>query len=174
MNFLPLEWMIRVVGGCTVVERKVELTTEWINKTQEFIDRAFSGPPNEGVKYPCSKCRNTLRQDKRTLTLHIWKFSFMTSYEVWTHHGEIVHQRTTSVAEEEEDRSGDDRMDEMLDAIRPELEINHEDPPTPEVQKFFDMLRASEEPLHEHTTVSILAFVTRIRSIKSKLVFSNK
>jgi hypothetical protein len=34
-------------------------------------------------------------------------------------------------------------MDEMLDAIRPELETNREDPPTPEVQKFFDMLRAS-------------------------------
>jgi hypothetical protein len=52
------------------------------------------------------------------------------------------------VAKEDEDRSGDDRMDEMLDAIRPELETNSEDPPTPEVQKFFDILRASEEPLH--------------------------
>jgi hypothetical protein len=48
-----------------------------------------------------------------------------------------------------------DRMDEMLDAIRPELETNYEDPPIPEVQKFFDMLRASEEPLHEYTAVSI-------------------
>jgi hypothetical protein len=42
------------------------------------------------------------------------------------------------------------------------------------VQKFFDMLRASEELLHEHTIVSILAFVTRIMSIKSKFSFSNK
>jgi hypothetical protein len=68
----------------------------------------------------------------------------------------------------------DDRMDEMLDAIRPELETNREDPPTPEVQKFFEMLRASEEPLHEHLTVGVLAFVTRITSIKSKFTFSNK
>jgi hypothetical protein len=37
------------------------------------------------------------------------------------------------VAEEEDDRSGDDRMDGMLDAIQPELETNSEDPPTPEV-----------------------------------------
>jgi hypothetical protein len=36
---------------------------------------------------------------------------------VWTHHGESVHQRTASVAEEEDYRSGDDRMTEMLDAI---------------------------------------------------------
>jgi hypothetical protein len=78
------------------------------------------------------------------------------------------------MAEDEDDRSGDDRMDEMLDAIWPELETNHEDPPTLEVQKFFAMLRASEERLHEHTTVSILAFVTRIMSIKSMFPFSNK
>jgi hypothetical protein len=98
----------------------------------------------------------------------------MSGYDVWTHHGETIHQRTASVAEDEDNRSGDDRMNEMLDAIRPELETNHEDPPTSEVQKFFDMLRASEEALHEHTIVSILAFVTHITSIKSKFALSNK
>jgi hypothetical protein len=41
-------------------------TTEWMNKTQKFIDYAFSGPPDEGVKCPCSRYRNTLREDKRT------------------------------------------------------------------------------------------------------------
>jgi hypothetical protein len=109
-----------------------------------------------------------------TLTMHLCMFGFMPGYDVWTHHGKTIHQRTTSVVENEDDRSGDDRMDEMIDAIWPELKTNHEDPPTPEVQKFFDMLKASEEPLHEHTTVSILAFVTHITSIKSKFTFSNK
>jgi hypothetical protein len=98
----------------------------------------------------------------------------MPGYDVWMHHGETIHQRTASEVEDEDDRSGDDRMDEMLDAIRPELETIREDPPTLEVQKFFDMLRASEEPLHKHTIVSVLAFVTRIMSIKSKFTFSNK
>jgi hypothetical protein len=149
-------------------------TMKLMNKTREFIDRAFSGPPDEGVKCPCSRCRNTLHEDKRTLTLHLCKFGFMPGYEVWMHHDETVHQRTASVDEEEDDRSGDDRMDEMLDAIWPELEAHPEDPPTPEVQKFFDILRASEEPLHEHMTVSVLAFVTHLMSIKSKFTFSNK
>jgi hypothetical protein len=49
----------------------------------------------------------------------------MPGYGVYMHHGEIVHQITASVAEEEDDRSGDDRMDEMLDAIWLELETNH-------------------------------------------------
>jgi hypothetical protein len=78
------------------------------------------------------------------------------------------------VAEYEDDKSDDDMMDDMLDAKRPELETTRDDPTTPEVQKFFDMLRASEELLHEHTIISILAFVTRITSIKSKITFSNK
>jgi hypothetical protein len=78
------------------------------------------------------------------------------------------------VAEEEDDRSSDDRMAEMLDAIRLELETNSEDPPTLEVQKFFNMLRASEESLHEHTIVTVLAFVTHLTVIKSKFAFSNK
>ena len=86
-------------------------------KTQEFIDRAFSLPNNHGVKCPCSKCRNSVCEDKTTLALHLCKFGFMPGYEMWTHHGESVRQ-TASVAEED-DRTGDDRMDEMLDTIRP-------------------------------------------------------
>jgi hypothetical protein len=108
------------------------------------------------------------------LTLHLCKFGFMPGYEVWTHHGETVHQKTASMTKEEDDTSGDDRMDEMLDAIWLELETNHEDPPTPDVQKFFDMLSTSEEPLHGHTIISILAFVTRLTTIKLKFAFSNK
>jgi hypothetical protein len=98
--------------------------------------------------------------------MDLCKFGFISGYDVWTHHGETIHRRTASVAEDEDDRSGD--------ALRPELETNNEDPPIPEVQKFFDMLRASEELLHEHTTVSVLAFITHITSIKSKFAFSNK
>jgi hypothetical protein len=41
-------------------------------------------------------------------------------------------------------------------------------------KSFFDMLKALEESLHEHTIINVLAFVTRITSIKSKFAFSNK
>jgi hypothetical protein len=65
-------------------------------------------------------------------------------------------------------------MNEMLNAIRSELETNSKDPPISEVQKFFDMLRDLEELLHEHTTISVLTFVTHLTAIKSKFAFSNK
>jgi hypothetical protein len=96
----------------------------------------------------------------------------MPGYEMWTHHDESVHE-TVSVVEEDDDRRCDDRMDEMFDAIQPELETNHEDPPTPKVQKFFDILRASQESLQDHTTVRVLDFVTRLMAIKSKFTFQN-
>ena len=91
-------------------------------------------------------------------------------------HGEEV-QQSEGVQQnepvEEDDVTDEDRMDEMIDAICPEFEADSEDPPTREVQKFFDLLKASEEPLHEHTIVYVLAFVIRLIAIKSKFAFSN-
>jgi hypothetical protein len=39
-------------------------------------------------------------------------------------------------------------MDGILEAIQTEVT---DDPPTVEVEAFFRLLKASEEPLHEHT-----------------------
>jgi hypothetical protein len=77
----------------------------------------------------------------------------MPDYEVLVHHDESVHQ-IASVAEDD-DSTSVNWMDEMFDAIWPEFRTNPENPPTSDVQKFFDILIASEESLYEHTTVSI-------------------
>jgi hypothetical protein len=71
----------------------------------------------------------------------------------------------------------------MLDDVRHELlpvdpenpgqPTDYEDSPTPAVQKFFELLKAIEEPLHQHTKVTVLVFVTRLMAIKSKFAFSN-
>jgi hypothetical protein len=87
-----------------------------MNKTLKFINHAFSLSNNRGVKCPCSRCRNIICEDKRTLTLNLCKVGFIPGYEVWMHHDESVHQ-TTSIAKED-DRTDDNRMDEMLDAIQ--------------------------------------------------------
>jgi hypothetical protein len=63
-----------------------------------------------------------------------------------------------------------DRMDEMLESIQAEVA---EDPPTVKVEAFFKLLEASEEPLHEHIEVTLLAFITRLVAIQSKYFFSN-
>jgi hypothetical protein len=88
---------------------------------------------------------------------------------VWTFHGE---SGTRVIAEDEHDCDvGDvDRMDEMLKAIQVEVT---EDPPIVEVEAFFKLLKTSEDSLHDHTEVTLLAFITRMMAIKSKYLFSN-
>jgi hypothetical protein len=95
-------------------------------------------------------------EEKRTIAIHLCKNGFVLDYEVSTFHGE---SGTRVIAEDEHDCDvGDvDRMDEMLEAIQAEV---IEDPPTAEVEAFFKLLKALEEPLHEHTEVTLLAFIT--------------
>jgi hypothetical protein len=143
-------------------------TYEWMGKATTFLDCAFLW--TQIVWCPCSLYQN-LRclKDKRTVDIHLCKNGFVPSYEVWTFHGE---SGTRVVAEDEHnyDMGDVDRMDEMLEAIQAEVT---EDCPTTEVEAFFKLLKASKEPLHKHTEVTLLAFITRLMTIKSKYLFSN-
>jgi hypothetical protein len=69
----------------------------------------------------------------------------------------------------------DDVRDELLpeDSENPPRPPDSEDPPTPKVLKFFELLKASKEPLHKHPKAIILVFVTWLMAINSKLAFSN-
>jgi hypothetical protein len=100
------------------------------------------------------------------------EFGFTPRYETWIFHGEKAAPVEREV-EADDGYAGVDRMDEMLEAIRLAVELNSEDPPTKEFEDFFKLLQAVEDPLHEHTNVSILAFVTRLVAIKLKYFFSN-
>jgi hypothetical protein len=143
-------------------------TDEWMDKAITFLDRAFSW--TKIVRCPCSWCQNSwCLEDKRTIVKHLCKNGFVPGYEVWAFHGE---SGTRVIAEDEHDCDmGDiDRMDEMLEAIQAEVIV---DPPTAEVDMFFKLLKALEEPLHEHTEVTLLAFITQLVAINSKYFFSN-
>jgi hypothetical protein len=94
----------------------------------------------------------------------------MLGYEVWVHHGKEVPENEPVV---ENNVIDEDRIDEMFNAICLKFKIDFAYPSTPVVQKFFELLKTSEEALHEHTTMFVLSFVTRLMAIKSKFVFSN-
>jgi hypothetical protein len=146
-------------------------TDEWWEKIGDFIERALSLMTTVKIRCPCVKCQNVRCFDKVILTKHLVKNGFTTDYETWVFHGE----KYTAVKAEEyaNDRADADRMDEMLEATWPEFDLDTEDPPTPEVEEFFRLLKASEELLHEHMKVTVLAFVTRLMAIRSKFFFSN-
>jgi hypothetical protein len=91
-------------------------------------------------------------------------------YKMWTFHGE---SGTRVVAEDEHgcDMGNIDRMDKMLETIQ--AEITKDPPTTEEVEAFFKLLKASEQPRHKHTEVILLAFITQLVDIKSKYFFFN-
>jgi hypothetical protein len=140
-------------------------TDEWMDKTTTFLDCAFL--LSKIAQCPCRRCQNTrCLEDKTTIAIHMCKNGFVPGYEndVWKFHSE---SGTRVLAE---DQQNYDMMDVMLEAIQAEVT---EDPPTTEVQAFFKLLKASEDPLHEHTEVTLLAFITWLMAIKSKYFLSN-
>jgi hypothetical protein len=145
-------------------------TDEWWEKTSDFIERAFSLVTAEKIRCPCVKCQNARCFNNVILIKHLVQNGFTADYETWVFHGE----KYTTVAAEESvnDRTGVG-MDELLEAIWPKFNLDTEDPYTSEVNEFFRLLKVSEEPLHEHTKVTVLDFVTRLMAIKSKFFFSN-
>jgi hypothetical protein len=60
----------------------------------------------------------------------------MPGYEVWEYHGEVVPNPNVE-EDENNDWAGGDVMHEMLDSLRPELNLSSKDPTTPEVSRFF-------------------------------------
>jgi hypothetical protein len=141
---------------------------EWMTKATTFLDRVFSR--TKMVQCPCSGYQNMrCLADKKMMAIDLCKYDFTPGYGVWTFHGE---KATQTIEEEEQDFSiiGVDRMDEMYEDIQIEIP---EDPPTAEVEAFFKLLKASEEPLHEHIEVALLSFITRLMTMKSKYFFSN-
>jgi hypothetical protein len=164
-------------------KKRGALSSEWVAKTDAFLDHAFArSETGTDVRCPCSKCRNIYFLDRRTMSIDFCKNGYMLGYEVWVHHGEDPTPHIVSEVQSHEEGNYD-RMEEMLnnvchellpvDSKNPGQPTDYEDPLTHEVQKFFDLLKAAEEPLHEHTKVTVLVFVTRLMSIKSKFAFSN-
>ena len=145
---------------------------EWFTKTKNFIEHAFSLTRIGKVKCPCKVHGNCVVLDKERVSLDLCQFGFMPGYEVWEHHGETVSVLDSDDGDNNNYQDSD-AMHEMLDALRPELNLDSEDPPTSDVDRFFNLLKACEEPLHEHTEVSVLSFVTRLMAIKSNFFFSN-
>jgi hypothetical protein len=122
------------------------------------VDHIFSLSLTGTVRCPYRRHENSIFLNKERVSLDLCQFGFMLGYKVWEHHGEVVPNR--NVGEEvNNDWGGDDAMHEMLDSLRPELNLSSEDPATPEVSRFFKLLKDSEEPLHEHTILKLLGDV---------------
>jgi hypothetical protein len=66
---------------------------------------------------------NRIFLNKERVSLDLCRFGFMPRYEVWEHHGEVVPKQNVE-EEENNDWTSDDVMHEMLDSLRPKLNLS--------------------------------------------------
>ena len=96
-----------------------DVTTEWIRKTDDFVERAY-GEAAKGaslVPCPCSKCDNRKRKPKKAMVEHIWKNGFTPDYTRWIFHGEAHRTREEVVRQRVEDYDADAGVADMVDDV---------------------------------------------------------
>ncbi|XP_037441463.1 uncharacterized protein LOC119309594 [Triticum dicoccoides] len=94
------------------------ITPEWVEKTTEFVERAFHGVPPErqdvGMLCPCARCRNRNRRPrtKYAMQLDLGRNGFMPGYTVWVHHGEGHNPQPPNPSD---DHPGEENLDGKKD-----------------------------------------------------------
>ena len=93
-----------------------QVTNEWIDKTDAFLEWAFGVAAKGASKIccPCSKCANRKRQTKKVMGEHLWKNGFTTDYTQWVYHGEADRIREEVVRPRVEDYDVDAGVADML------------------------------------------------------------
>jgi hypothetical protein len=81
----------------------------------------------------------------------------------------------TPTADESNESTAEDRMDNMIADIGTEYDIGSGDPNPPlEEWIFYKFLATSDEKVHDDTNLTILQVVTRLMAMKSTYNFSNQ
>ncbi|KAK1425577.1 hypothetical protein QVD17_20931 [Tagetes erecta] len=141
------------------------LNSEFCDNVDMFLDFAFSneavvdtrlnihGETIREIKCPCYKCQNISYRDRATVQEHLYKEGFMLRYEKWSEHGEdsICDVGQSSTAKE-----NDDNNDSYKRMVLDNMQSHGYTPNTlkghvsnPEAKRFYDILKAVDEPLWE-------------------------
>ena len=164
------EWMYTGRRG------RNDVTTEWIRKTDDFVERAY-GEAAKGaslVPCPCSKCDNRKRKPKKAMVEHIWKNGFTPDYTRWIFHGEAHRTREEVLRQRVEDYDADAGVADMLNDYQEAQYTGGcmDDEPEPTAKAFYDMFDAAQKPLHGQTKVSQLDAIGRVMAFKSQYSMS--
>lgn len=157
-----------------------DFSPHFLQGLESFIDFACSKPAfmdGENIRCPCRKCKNRYFRDVGTVRTHVKKNGFDFNYHLWVFQGERrvsevdqpVLGGVRSLNQYREmvfdaggssyrmNYDGDDRMDDV------------EEPPNPEAQRFYDMLKAADNELWPGCTKhSQLSVVARLINMKSE------
>jgi hypothetical protein len=151
------------------------LTAEWIEKTEEFIERAIALVSGAIATWcPCSRCANRRRQPKDVIATHLSKNGFTADYTRWIYHGEADRMREEVMRPRVKDVDADGRVGDMLNDFHEAhfSEEGGEEEPEATAMAYYDMLSSAQKPLHGHTKVSQLDGIGRVMALKAQFSMS--
>ena len=92
-----------------------EKTDEWVEKTEEFLERAFRKAKGANNTWcPCDRCNNTRQQTKETMIKHLYNNGFTPNYTRWIWHGEKGHGMNEVVRQHIDVYNADARVGDMI------------------------------------------------------------
>jgi len=160
------EWMY------TGYRSQSDFSTEWGQKTEAFLDRAFGRGANRAhlMKCPCSMCANRKWQKKDNMGIHLQKHGFMPDYTRWIHHGEAHRMREEVVRPRLEHVDDDGGVADMLDDYQQaQIPDGRAEETEASAKAFYDMMSSAQKPLHDRTTVCQLDAIGRVMGFKAEI-----
>ncbi|XP_021716595.1 uncharacterized protein LOC110684442 [Chenopodium quinoa] len=154
-------------------ERKVGpyVNPEFVKGFDEFMqyvkDNPESSNPNE-VRCPCAKCKNKRLWDPDTVKLHLFRAGFVPNYYEWMCHGEGFPTIPASGSNEYREMVFDAFGQSQDHGHSEQASVSSEEEPNAQAKHFLDLLKASERPLYEGSSLSVLEMAARITSLKCK------
>ncbi|XP_012841495.1 PREDICTED: uncharacterized protein LOC105961778 [Erythranthe guttata] len=172
-----------------LVKSRKGLTDEFIRGVGEFISFALSQDTfvsNGKIRCPCSRCDNLGFLGIEDVKTHLYKYGFIHDYYQWVSHGEeyVYFEALTSTPIENEQENEQSvqtppnpyrtmvleasGLNQNFEFDRDDLTRDDEEVPNSVAEKFYELLKATEEPLYEgcksHTPLSVMARLLNIKS----------
>ncbi|CAN1155708.1 hypothetical protein LINPERHAP2_LOCUS20559 [Linum perenne] len=161
------------------------VSEEYQNGVNEFLDYAFKKNGGaEGIRCPCVKCYNGRQGTRETVRTHLIVNGIVQNYTFWCHHGEKLGESLSSPYDNDNTSQTSDDLHQMLNDLYPDdnlnnegldtiLEDTHNEIPNVEAEKFYRLLKESEEPLYDGCKSSKLTTIVKLLHIKTHFKWSN-
>ncbi|XP_021767822.1 uncharacterized protein LOC110732212 [Chenopodium quinoa] len=136
------------------------INPEFVKGVDEFIqyvkDNPESSNPNE-VRCPCAKCKNKRLWDPETVKIHLFRTGFIPNYYEWMCHGEGFPIVPEWGSNEYHEMVFDAFGHSQDQGYSEQASVSSEEKPNAQAKHFLELLKASERPLYEGSSLSVEA-----------------